>query len=53
MAAALTQIMMDIFYVMFGFPEHTGELLFAMFSGFFGFFEGIANFIQVIGEVFG
>jgi len=53
MAAALTQIMMDIYYVFFGFPEHTGELLFAMFSGFFGFFEGLVNIFGILGEIFG
>jgi len=53
MAEALTQIMMDIFYVMFGFPEHTGELLQAMFGGFFGFFEALGNIFSIIGEIFG
>ena len=53
MVEALTQIMMDIYYVMFGFPEHTGELLQALFGGFFGFFAGIVNFFRVVGDVFG
>jgi len=53
MASALTQIMMDIYYVMFGFPEHTGDLLQAMFGGFFGFFEAIVNFFRVATEIFG
>jgi len=50
MVEALVSIMMDIYYTMFGFPEHTGELLEAVFGGFFGFFAGIVNFIQVVIE---
>ena len=53
MVNALVTIMMDIYYVMFGFPEHTGELLQALFGGFFGFFAGIINFFQVVFDIFG
>jgi hypothetical protein len=53
MVDALVTILMDIYYVIFGFPEHTGELLQALFGGFFGFFEGIINFLRVIFDIFG
>jgi len=53
MTEALVTIMMDIFYVMFGPPEHTNVLLQALFTGFFGFFEGMANVFSALRALFG
>ena len=53
MVDALVTIMMDIYYTMFGFPEHTGGLLETVFTGFFSFFAGIVDFFRVLSDIFG
>jgi len=53
MAEALVAIMMDIFYVMFGPPEHTNAILYAGFNVFFGFWEAVITLFSWIGGAFG